>query len=258
MGAKTNRLLMLLVGAAIAGCASQTDRSSSGGGAAQAQVESEKTAAPPPPPPPPPYSRKKEPVSMLIARWRTPRRQTRRCGRRSQERAGSEFPVTKYELPEDEEVEDLGPVTTNQLRTSKRPPPSKESSVGETTEYAEEEADEEIEELGSLDDESVSEEQEAAANKKARWGKQRNTPKKKRTRKSTSWDRRKTSLFRLRRRPRPRRILRRRDDSFCRGRGIRGSRGSWHATRRFRDRQLSRGKARFSGESGQRAKNLCR
>jgi len=38
MRPKTNRLLMLLIGAMLAGCASQTERSSSGGGAEQAQA----------------------------------------------------------------------------------------------------------------------------------------------------------------------------------------------------------------------------
>ena len=41
MRPKTNRLLMLLVGAVIAGCASQTERSSSGGGT-QTQTEHER------------------------------------------------------------------------------------------------------------------------------------------------------------------------------------------------------------------------
>ena len=82
----------------------------------------------------------------------------------------AEFPVTKYELPEDEEVEDLGPLEDESASEEQEAAAEQESSVGETTEYAEEEADEEIEELGSQDDESVSEEQEAAAEQESSVG----------------------------------------------------------------------------------------
>src|SRR6185295_9622411 len=171
MGAKTNRLLMLLVGAAIAGCASQTDRSSSGAGAAQAQVESEKTAAPPPPPPPPPYEPEKEPVQYVDRPLvDAPPPKPAAVAVAPKNEPVPEFPVTKYELPEDEEVEDLGPLDDESASEEQEAVAEQESSVGETTEYAEEEADEEIEELGSLDDESVSEEQEAAAEQESSVG----------------------------------------------------------------------------------------
>jgi outer membrane protein OmpA-like peptidoglycan-associated protein len=171
MGAKTNRLLMLLVGAAIAGCASQTDRSSSGAGAAQAQVESEKTAAPPPPPPPPPYEPEKEPVQYVDRPLEdAPPPKPAAVAVAPKNEPVPEFPVTKYELPEDEEVEDLGPLDDESASEEQEAVAEQESSVGETTEYAEEEADEEIEELGSLDDESVSEEQEAAAEQESSVG----------------------------------------------------------------------------------------
>ena len=171
MGAKTNRLLMLLVGAAIAGCASQTDRSSSGAGAAQAQVESEKTAAPPPPPPPPPYEPEKEPVQYVDRPLEdAPPPKPAAVAVAPKNEPVPEFPVTKYELPVDEEVEDLGPLDDESASEEQEAVAEQESSVGETTEYAEEEADEEIEELGSLDDESVSEEQEAAAEQESSVG----------------------------------------------------------------------------------------
>jgi len=171
MGAKTNRLLMLLVGAAIAGCASQTDRSSSGAGAAQAQVESEKTAAPPPPPPPPPYEPEKEPVQYVDRPLEdAPPPKPAAVAVAPKNEPVPEFPVTKYELPEDEEVEDLGPLDDESASEEQEAVAEQENSVGETTEYAEEEADEEIEELGSLDDESVSEEQEAAAEQESSVG----------------------------------------------------------------------------------------
>ena len=163
MGAKTNRLLMLLVGAAIAGCASQTDRSSSGAGAAQAQVESEKTAAPPPPPPPPPYEPEKEPVQYVDRPLEdAPPPKPAAVAVAPKNEPVPEFPVTKYELPEDEEVEDLGPLDDESASEEQEAVAEQESSVGETTEYAEEEADEEIEELGPQEDESVASAQEAA------------------------------------------------------------------------------------------------
>jgi outer membrane protein OmpA-like peptidoglycan-associated protein len=171
MGAKTNRLLMLLVGAAIAGCAGQTDRSSSGGGASQAQVESEKTAAPPPPPPPPPYEPEKEPVQFVDRPLEdAPPPKPAAVAVAPKNEPVPEFPITKYELPEDEEVEDLGPLEDESASEEQDAAAEEESSVVETTEYAEEEADEEIEELGSQEDESVSEEQEAAAEEESSVG----------------------------------------------------------------------------------------
>ena len=157
MRTKTNRLLMLLVGAAISGCASQTDRSSSGEGA-KAQAEPEKESVqyvdrPLEESPPP------KPAAVAVApKAAAPK-----------DEATPEFPVTKYELPEeqakDEEVEDLGPQDDESISAEQEEAPAEESSVGETTEYADEQetADSgEVEDLGTQEDESASAEQEEA------------------------------------------------------------------------------------------------
>jgi len=135
---------MLLVGAAISGCASQTDRSSSGEGA-KAQAEPEKESVqyvdrPLEENPPP------KPAAVAVA---------------PKDEATPEFPVTKYELPEeqakDEEVEDLGPQDDESVSAEQEEAPTEESSVGETTEYADEQetADSgEVEDLGTQPDES--------------------------------------------------------------------------------------------------------
>src|SRR5258708_3790880 len=156
MQPKTNRLLMLLVGAVISGCATQTDRSSSGGGA-QSQAEPEKESvqfvdrplddSPPPKPP-----------AVAVAPKAAP----------PKDETTPDFPVTKYELPEDqakdEEVDDLGPQEDESVPAEQEAAPEEESAVGETAEYADEqEADSgEVEDLGTQEDESVSAEQEAA------------------------------------------------------------------------------------------------
>lgn len=143
MQAKTNRLLMLLVGVAISGCASQTDRSSSGGKDQYVpEKESVQIVDRPLENPPPP---KPAPVAVAPKEEPTP-----------------EFPITHYELPEDEEVQDLGPQEDQSTSEEQEASPEQESSVGETTEYADEEADEELEELGPQEDESISAEQEPA------------------------------------------------------------------------------------------------
>src|SRR5258708_2014057 len=148
MQPKTNRLLMLLVGAVISGCATQTDRSSSGGGA-QSQAEPEKESvqfvdrplddSPPPKPP-----------AVAVAPKAAP----------PKDETTPDFPVTKYELPEDqakdEEVEDLGPQEDESESAEQEAAPEEESSVGETTDYADEqEADSgEVEDLGTQPDDS--------------------------------------------------------------------------------------------------------
>jgi outer membrane protein OmpA-like peptidoglycan-associated protein len=157
MRPKTNRLLMLLVGAAISGCASQSDRSSSGEGA-QAQAEPEKESVqyvdrPLEESPPP------KPAAVAVApKAAAPK-----------DEPAAEFPISKYELPEepakDEEVEDLGPQDDESVSAEQEAAPAEESSVGETTEYADEQeaADSgEVEDLGPQEDDSVSAEQEAA------------------------------------------------------------------------------------------------
>ena len=147
MQPKTNRLLMLLVGIAIAGCAGQTERSSSGGGE---QARSAPAAAPAPAPEP-----EKVPPKAVAAA--------------PKDEALPDFPVNKYELPEeqakDEEVEDLGPQDDDSVSTEQDAMPAEESSVGEATEYADDQdaADsDEVEDLGPQDDDSMSAEQDAA------------------------------------------------------------------------------------------------
>jgi len=154
MRAKTNRLLMLLVGAAISGCASQTDRSSSGGKDQYVpQKESVQIVdrplenAPPPQPKPAPVAAAPK-----------------------QEEPTPDFPITTYELPQDEEVEDLGPQEDESVSAQQDATPEQESSVGETTEYADEQAEEEPEELGPQEDESVSAAQEPAPERESSVG----------------------------------------------------------------------------------------
>ena len=148
MRPRTNRLLMLLVGAAVAGCASQTDRSSSGGGA-QSQAEPERESVqyvdhPLEDSPPP------KPAAVAAAPKATA----------PKEETTPDFPITKYELPEEEakgeEVEDLGPQEDESVSAEQEAAPAVESSVGETTEYADEqEADSsEVEDLGPQPDDS--------------------------------------------------------------------------------------------------------
>jgi outer membrane protein OmpA-like peptidoglycan-associated protein len=187
MRPKTNRLLMLLVGAVISGCASQTDRSSSGGGAqaeyervagssnAVTQEELERRAAAkaaaesaPAPEPAPAYEPKGESVQYVDRPLEeTPPPKPAAVAIAPKDETTPEFPVTKYELPEeqatDEEIEDLGTQEDESESAEQEAAPAEDSSVGETTEYADEEADSgEVEDLGTQEDESVSAEQEAA------------------------------------------------------------------------------------------------
>ena len=134
MRPKTNRLLMLLVGAAISGCASQTDRSSSGGGN---QYQPERDAVqfvdrPLEEPPP------RKPAAVAVAPKAEPT---------------PDFPITTYTLPEDQatddEIEDLGELDDESVSAPQDALAAAESSVGDTTEYADEDADaDEIADLG--------------------------------------------------------------------------------------------------------------
>jgi outer membrane protein OmpA-like peptidoglycan-associated protein len=155
MRTKTNRLLMLLVGVAISGCASQTDRSSSGGGE-QAQTEPEKESVqfidrPLEETPPP------KPAAVAVPPKAVPK-----------DEATPDFPITKYELPEeqakDEEVEDLGPQDDDSQSAEQAAMPAEDSSVGETTEYPDDQEatdTSEVEDLGPQEDESTSAQQDA-------------------------------------------------------------------------------------------------
>jgi outer membrane protein OmpA-like peptidoglycan-associated protein len=160
MRPKTNRLLMLLVGAVISGCASQTERSSSGGGAGSQAVAE---APAPKPTPAPPYEPQKESVQYVdrpLEESPPPKKAVVAVAPKDE--ATPDFPVTKYELPEDEEVEDLGTQEDESVSAEQEAVSAGESSVGETTEYADSD-EEEVADLGTLDDESVSAEQEAAS-----------------------------------------------------------------------------------------------
>jgi outer membrane protein OmpA-like peptidoglycan-associated protein len=164
MPAKSNRLLMLLIGAAISGCASQTDRSSSSG-SDRYQPEKESVqlvdrpleSAPPPKPAPVAAAPKPEAVPE-----NPPPPKPAPVAAAPKNEAVPEFPVTKYELPEeqDEEVQDLGPQEDESVSAEQEAVPAGDSSVGETTEYADTDEAEEVEELGVLEDESTSAEQE--------------------------------------------------------------------------------------------------
>ena len=197
MRTKTNRLLMLLVGVAISGCASQTDRSSSGGGE-QAQIEHERVggssnavtqeelerravakaaaaaAAVEPVPAPqaaPAYEPEKESVKYIDRPVdETPPPKPAAVAAAPKDEALPDFPVTKYDLPEeqakDEEVEELGPQDDDSVSAEQDTLPTEENSIGETTEYADDQSadaqdSDEIEDLGPLEDESVSAEQDA-------------------------------------------------------------------------------------------------
>ena len=179
MRPKTNRLLMLLVGVAIAGCSSQTERSSSGAGG-QAQPEYERvvgssnavtkeelerraaakaaSAEAAPQVAPAPEAVKETPPPKPAAVATAPK-----------DEATPDFPVTKYELPDEsadaEEVEDIGPQDDDSASAEQDPTPAEESSVGDTIEYADDQQQEaadseEIEDLGPQDDDSASAEQD--------------------------------------------------------------------------------------------------
>ncbi len=185
MRPKTNRLLLLLVSAAIAGCASQTDRSSSGGGD-QTQIEHERVGgssnavtqeelerraaakaaaeqvAVPAAPPAPAYEPEKEAVQYVDRPLEeTPPPKPAAVAAAPKDEATPDFPISKYELPEeaakDEEVEDLGPQDDESVSAEQEAAPAAESSVGETTEYSDEQetADSaEVEDLGTQPDDS--------------------------------------------------------------------------------------------------------
>ncbi len=141
MRPKTNRLLMLLVGVVISGCASQTDRSSSGGGAQnRSQPDQESVQfinrpldeSPRPRPAPAPVTRPTE--------------------------AAADFPVTTYELPQDQpegEVEDIGLQEDESVSSEQAAGLASEDSVGDTTEFDDGQDEAEVEDLGTQTDASV-------------------------------------------------------------------------------------------------------
>ena len=186
MRTKTNRLLMLLVGVAISGCASQTDRSSSGGGE-QAQIEYERVggtsnavtqeelarravakaaaeAVAVQAVPAPAYEPEQESVQYIDRPVdATPPPKPAAITAAPKEEALPDFPVTKYDLPEeqakDEDLEELGPQDDDSVSAEQDALPEEESTVGETTEYDDEQQVEaedssEVEDLGPVTDDA--------------------------------------------------------------------------------------------------------
>ena len=151
MRPKTNRLLMLLIGAMLAGCASQTERSSSGGGAEQAQ-----TPAPAPAPAPEPaYEPKSESVQIVDRPLEETPPPPPAPVAKAPEQPLPDFPITTYEVEPEEEVGDLG-TQPDESGTEQYPEEdlaAKDSVVGEPTEMADEE-EEEVADLGTQPDES--------------------------------------------------------------------------------------------------------
>lgn len=182
----TNRLLMLLISASLAGCASQTDRSSSGAGAQDATPEVQSAPAAAAPAPQPDYEPQREevqyidrpleetpaPVTTAAPAPEPTPAPTPAPTKSAADEPLPDFPITKYEIEEEapaEEVEDLG---TQPDESASGPSLEEEavasgSTIGEpTTEPDEPEVAEEVEDLGTQPDESAtgqSVEEETAA-----------------------------------------------------------------------------------------------
>ena len=151
MRPKTNRLLMLLIGAMLAGCASQTERSSSGGGAEQAQAP----APTPAPAPAPAYEPQSESVQFVDRPLEETPPPPPAPVAKAPEQPLPDFPITKYEIEPEEEVGDLGtqPDESGTMQYPEEDLAAKESVVGEPTEVADE-PEEEVGDLGTQPDES--------------------------------------------------------------------------------------------------------
>jgi outer membrane protein OmpA-like peptidoglycan-associated protein len=149
MRPKTNRLLMLLIGAMLAGCASQTERSSSGGGAEQAQAPA------PTPAPAPAYEPQSENVQFVDRPLEETPPPPPAPVAKAPEQPLPDFPITKYEVEPEEEVEDLGtqPDESGTMQYPEQDLAAKDSVVGEPTEVADE-PEEEVGDLGTQPDES--------------------------------------------------------------------------------------------------------
>src|SRR3979490_718174 len=102
MRPKSNRRLMLLISAMLAGCASQTERSSSGGGAEQAQAPA------PTPAPAPAYEPQSENVQFVDRPLEATAPPRPAPVAKAPEQPLPDFPITKYEVEPEEEVADLG------------------------------------------------------------------------------------------------------------------------------------------------------
>jgi outer membrane protein OmpA-like peptidoglycan-associated protein len=195
MRPKANRLLMLLIGASLAGCASQTERSSSGTGGESAleyervggtsnvvtREELERRAAAQAAAA---AASQPEPVTEAVqAQPESQREEVQYIDKPLEEapvaaaapaaqgtaadEALPDFPITKYEIEEtpdqQAEAEDLGtqPDESVASEAAEEPVTTRESTVGEPTEFADEpeqtaaaEEPSEVEDLGSQPDES--------------------------------------------------------------------------------------------------------
>src|SRR5882672_6354217 len=150
MRPKTNRLLMLLISAMLAGCASQTERSSSGGGAEQAQAPA------PAPAPAPAYEPQSENVQFVDRPLEETPPPRPAPVAKAPEQPLPDFPITKYEVEPEEEVADLG-TQPDESGTTQYPEDdlaAKDSVVSGPTEAADEEEEEEVGDLGTQPDES--------------------------------------------------------------------------------------------------------
>ena len=162
MRPKTNRLLMLLIGAMLAGCASQTERSSSGGGAEQAQAPA------PAPAPEPAYEPQGESVQIVERPLEETPPPPPAPVAKAPEQPLPDFPITTYEVEPEEEVGDLGP-QPDESGTEQYPEEdlaAQDSVVSEPAEVADEEVEEEVADLGTQPDDSGTEqypEEEIAA-----------------------------------------------------------------------------------------------
>src|SRR6266850_1050429 len=137
MRPKTNRLLMLLISAMLAGCASQTERSSSGGGAEQAQAPA------PTPAPAPAYEPQSENVQFVDRPLEATPPPRPAPVAKAPEQPLPDFPITKYEVEPEEEVADLG-TQPDESGTMSYPEQqvASENVVGEPKQYADEPAPE--------------------------------------------------------------------------------------------------------------------
>jgi len=142
---------MLLIGAMLAGCASQTERSSSGGGAEQTQ-----TPAPTPAPAPAPaYEPEGENVQFVDRPLEETPPPPPAPVAKAPEQPLPDFPVTTYAVEPEEEMGDLGtqPDESGTMQYPEQDLAAAGAVVSEPTEVGEEE-EEEIEDLGTQPDDS--------------------------------------------------------------------------------------------------------
>lgn len=147
MRPKTNRLLMLMISAMLAGCASQTERSSSGLGTGQTEEPAPQAQ---PAPPPPAYTPEPDAVQYSdrpLEATPPPKPESQPL---------PDFPITTYELPEEEEIADLGtqPDDSGTVAYPQEDIGTAASTIGAPTTFAELEEEEEVADLGTQPDQS--------------------------------------------------------------------------------------------------------